>query len=179
MKPLSILKCIAFFFFISIASTAQQFYLGGGALINNAVSEKTNPRLGIYFQFERTLNRHNEILIGGSSPVFYSKNQGVMTASIIKAGWRYIVVPDKIYAGINAGMAAESFISTLYGKGWRYHPEFEINTGYLIPYKNGRFDVGISYATFFYKYQNFSWLQLNLGYQFLLPHRKKAKKTKS
>ncbi|MBI1781144.1 MAG: hypothetical protein HYR66_07205 [Sphingobacteriales bacterium] len=175
MKPLLILIYIVSLSLLTTVSVAQQSYLGGGAIISTALSEKTNPRLGIFWQFERTLNPQNSIIINSGQPQFKSKIYGLMAVSDIKAGWRYLFKPGKVYAGLNAGIAIESSLARWYGNDLRVHPMLEINSGYLIPFKNDRIDIGISYDIFFYKYQNFSWLQLNMGYHFLLPHRKKKK----
>ncbi|MGE5108913.1 MAG: hypothetical protein ACM3H8_15345 [Sphingobacteriales bacterium] len=128
MKSLFIFYSNFFFLVIANSTKAQNSHLGGGAILGTSLSEKTNPRLGVYFQFERTLNQHNEILAGISNPHFYTKNQGQLSASVIKAGWRYMLMPDKIYGGINAGMVFENFVTTRYGKGWGYHPMLEINS---------------------------------------------------
>ena len=173
MKPLFSLSHIVFSLMITISCMAQHSYLGGGVITGTSLSEKTSPRIGIYFQFQRTLNPRNEILFGASNPNFYSKNEGHLTASLSKIGWRYLFVQNKIYAGLNAGIAFESFLASRYGKDFHLHPLIEINSGYLIPYKNDRIDLGIGYGVFFFKYQNFSWLQLNAGYGFLLKKKKK------
>lgn len=177
MKPFFILNFIALCLLAAFVTKAQRSYLGGGVVISTALSEKTSPRLGVYWQFERALNLRNEILINSGQSHFKTNVQERFAVSVLKAGWRYMFLPGKIYTSINAGIAMESFLTRRYGnaKDYTIHPVIEINPGYLIPYKDGRFDIGLSYAFFFYKYQNFSWLQLNMGYGFRLPHSKKKK----
>ena len=149
-----------------------------GPTLNISLSDKLNPRIGLYSQFYWQVNKNNSIVAGLTNTRFLIKQFGGGSITTVTAGWRYLIIPDKLYVNFIAGIAQEIYLLKYYtNKALTFHPVIELASGFYIPFKGYRIDIGLGYNQFFSKYKFFSWLQLKTGIRFSI--KKKSKKKTS
>lgn len=170
---------LSFLFFLAIDSYAQEIrsHIIVGPNLNLAISEKSNPRIGIYSQMDWRIYNRNYFVAGLTGSYFVIKNFGGASASSVTIGWKYMLRPEKFYVNLNGGMAIETFVSRYYtSKSLSVKPMIELVSGFYIPFKEYKIDIGIAYGTYFSQFKNFSWLQLRTGICFDLKKKSKTAK---
>ena len=144
---------LSFTCLLSISLLAQEInkHIVVGLNSNISISEKSNFSVGtLYIHIDWQQNKNNSIVAGISNSRVFIKQFGAISISSVTAGWRYLISQDEFYLNFNAGIVQENYISRYYlSKPFSYNPTLELTSGYYIPFKGYKIDVGLGYDVFF------------------------------